>query len=349
MIKKGTPEKLYSKGNDNCLDLNEYLAIAQEMKNHWEDTSIPSFTGGFPVSLTHDAKVVYRGRRQDMSELAFSQLCSMVGLPASYIRKCLESGREELALQNYFSWAGDCGKRNNKGCMVRAYDDVVEGIVTPGYNVFDNEEIIDSLVETMDRPEFRDKYSLNQVFISPAKLHMRFVDFNTPVYVDNGGSKLYKGITVSSSSVGDGSFNIKFFLYRYACQNGLVIIKHGGVIYRQTHLSKFEETKRVAIASAFNKIDDIEDIAVKLLSEADKKVLTVDEMDALLDRARRELHMGRESSREMAALRETLSTVYPEHTLLSIANAITENAQKYDSLEKRLEHEMWAGNLLVAA
>ena len=135
MIIKNSPEKLYGKGNANCLDLSEYFSIARNMKSNWEDTAIHSFSGAFPVSLTPDAKVFYQGKRQDVSELAFTQLCSTVGLPAAYIRKCFETGREDLALQNYFSWAGDRGKRNDKGCVVRAYNDVVEGIVTPDYNV----------------------------------------------------------------------------------------------------------------------------------------------------------------------------------------------------------------------
>ena len=257
MIIKNSPEKLYGKGNANCLDLSEYFSIARNMKSNWEDTAIHSFSGAFPVSLTPDAKVFYQGKRQDVSELAFTQLCSTVGLPAAYIRKCFETGREDLALQNYFSWAGDRGKRNDKGCVVRAYNDVVEGIVTPDYNVFDNDEIIESIAETLDRPDFKGRYSLNQAYMSPARLHMRFVDFNGPVYTENGGDKLFKGFTVSSSSVGAGSFNIKFFLYRFACMNGLVIIKSGGIIYRQSHLQAFEETKRQAIAASLMKIDDI--------------------------------------------------------------------------------------------
>lgn len=348
-IIKNAPEKLYAKGNKNCLDLNEYLTKAQDMKKRWEDTTIPSFTGGFPVSLTSDAKAVYKGKRQDMSELAFSQLCSTVGLPAAYIRKCLESGREELALQNYFSWAGDRGNRNNRGCMIRAYNDVVEGIVTPDYNVFDADEIIENLADTLDQTGMGNRYSLNQVYMSPSKLHMRFVDFDTPVYTEDGGKKMYTGFTVSSSSVGAGSFNIKYFLYRYVCMNGLVIIRNGGTIYRQTHLSKFEETKRYAIAAALEKVDEMNGTAVQILSQAEHKYLSMEEMEEILNKARKELHMGRETSGEMMALREILNTEYPQRTLLSIANAVTENAQKYDSLDKRIEHETWAGNLLMAA
>lgn len=100
-----TPERLYAKGNNKCLDLNEYLSIAKRMKLHWEDTAIPASAGAFPLTLTSDAKACYQGKTQDMTELAFTQLCGAVGLPAAYIKKCFDTGRSGLALQNYFSWA----------------------------------------------------------------------------------------------------------------------------------------------------------------------------------------------------------------------------------------------------
>ena len=65
-----------------------------------------------------------------------------------------------------------------------------------------------------------------------------------------------------------------------------------------------------------------------MLADADNKHLSVDEMEAILTKARKELHMGRETSGEMMALREMLNTAYPQKTLLSIANAVTENAQE---------------------
>ena len=66
-------------------------------------------------------------------------------------------------------------------------------------------------------PEYEGRYEANQAFLSEDRVHLRFVDFNNPLPVQN--DKLYSGFTVSISDIGSGALCIKYFVYRFACRN----------------------------------------------------------------------------------------------------------------------------------
>ena len=347
MIVERTSEKLATKGF-NCLELNDYVSLAETIDKTWEDDYLHSFNNTLPIALDNDANVVYAGKTRNISEYAFSQLCSKAGIPAAYIRKCFDTGRSDLAIANYRAWAHEESSSSRKNITVKSYNNTVRAILSDSYNAFPHGEIMNLLADAVTSSEYRNRYTLNQAFINEDRLHLRFVDFNDPVHSDDG-SKFYSGFTVSSSSVGAGSFNVKYFLYRFACKNGLVIVKNGGVIYSQTHLSEFEEIRNNGIAASLKTIDELNGIAVDALISSEKKMLSGTDMDNLLDKARKELHMGRKDSKEMQGLQSILEFAYPQKNVISIAHAITEHAQQYDSLDRRLEHETWAGNLLMAA
>lgn len=85
-------------------------------------------------------------KEADISEFAFSQLCSRMGVPANYIKKCFANGKEDLAIQNFRAWANDT--ENN--LLVRENDGVVRAVLSDSYTPFDSYQVLRALKYTVD-------------------------------------------------------------------------------------------------------------------------------------------------------------------------------------------------------
>lgn len=340
IIEKGF-EGLKAIGTEK-VGLDQLIDRATEMEGHWRD----DFTSGsmaMPVMLTRNQKACYlRDDGEivdaDMTDTAFAQICQKAGLPASYIRRCYDSGREDLAVENYRSWAS-VPTKDPVTIRVRVYDDTVRAALTTQYNPFDHPDILDGIRKAVGRDA---RYEANEAYLSPDRMHIRFVDFNNPLKVNN--DKLYSGFTVSSSNVGTGAFSIKYFLYRFACRNGIVRVEHGGLLFRQTHLKEFLENGEELFACAIDQMHQIDQVTERQIGMAMNRKLTPQELSFYLEKAQRELHFG-QKGRE--ATQELIGTVY-DPTLWGFVNAVTENAKNY-TLETRLDMEQWAGKMLSAA
>lgn len=342
MIKKDGILRIADRGR-GCKEFGLYQEEAHQMVSKWDDLTIPECYE-FPLVMDENACVNYNGKTEDITQYAFNQMCARLGVPAAYMQKCYDAGKPELALENLNNWRRDA---EPKPLFLRSYEGTVRGILSNRYETFDNDRILDCMDTVMKMPEYSGRYELNSFFMNPDRVHMRFVNFNEPVYTDSG-SKLYSGMTISSSSVGSQAFQIKYFLYRFACHNGVVIAQKTGVLHRQNHSHEFEPHYYEQIAAQLEKIDILNEECSGRLLAADQKKLSESQMESLLNSVRQNLHLGRENSAEMNLLRKTLEEKYPERTKLSVIHAITENAQRF-TLDTRMEHEEYAGRLLMAA
>lgn len=346
MIIKNKTELLANvKGEKRMGSLNDYIDRAEDMTLHWESRRAVS-RDTCPLSLTEDLRVEYFDQEGtfhsgDISEYAFSQLCGKVGVQPSYIQKCLSHGMADLAVYNFREWANIM--KDEQNLTVREYDGVVRAVLSDRYNVFNTATVLKNVGRAVNSRKFGGRYELNQIFMDTDKLHMRFVDFHNPISTRENGN-LIPGFTVSSSDVGSGSLNIKYFLYRFACRNGLVIITNGGVLFRKTHLADFDTIGAALFTDALESIDIMNQYASRQLPLAEKKILSHEEMDMYLARAKKELHLSK--GKAMEDLETLLDTTYPGGNVLSFVNAITENAQNY-TLSTRIEHETWAGKILT--
>lgn len=326
------------------INLDDLCSRADEMSLRWEDVLV-SHEDKFPLELTEDCSLSFgtqfRRYKQDISESAFGQLCSKVGIPAAYTKRCFDSGKQGLALQNYREWAQD-KKPEDNDYLIRLYDGTARAVLTDSYKVFNSNLVLNAARQAVTDPKFAGRYEANQAFLSQDRLHIRFVDFNNPLNV--GNDKMYSGFTISSSDVGAGALSIKYFLYRFACRNGIVYIKNGGVLFRQTHLGNFADTGKGLFMEALTKIDDLNAVATKKINDARTKTFTQEELEVYLARARKELHLGKTGEEN---LRNLVETTY-DRSLWGVINAVTENAQSNDRLDRRIEAETFAGILLAS-
>ena len=319
MIIRNEEERLMQMGTAK-VSIKDLMDKADDMEPKWTDIMIPGNVG-----LTEDGTVKFydnAGMQQetDMTEHAFTQICTAVGVPASDVRRCIENGMQ----------------------MLRLYNGVVHAQVTSRYNVFDHAEVMHGIYEAVNDPAIAGQYEANQAFMSPDKLHIRFVDFNHPLTV--GGDVLHAGFTVSSNNVGSGALAIKYFLYRFVCKNGMVKIQNGGMMYRQTHLGDFKAAGVSLFRDIVEQVKSVSQVTTKQIELAEKKLLTNYELETYMKQAQRELHIGQKG---VDRLKDLVQNTY-DPTLWGFLNSVTEAAQDY-TLDTRLTMEQWSGQVLAAA
>lgn len=212
MIIRNNIETLVNIKGKGISSLEEYIEKAEEMTLNWTDWRLVE-EARCPLSITDDMKVEYQdpfGERHDsdISEYAFTQLCGKVGVPASYISKCFDKGMGELAVHNFNEWSSKI--EGEQDLLVREYEGSVRAVLSDRYNVFNTASVMKNVKQALDAPQYAGRYELNQIFLNPDKLHMRFVDFNSPLKI--GNREYTPGFTISSSDVGSGSIRTRLRL-----------------------------------------------------------------------------------------------------------------------------------------
>lgn len=276
-------------------------------------------------------------KTMDITDNAFSQLCTRMGVPAKYIKKCFAAGKSDLAVENFRAWENE----HTGNMLVRESDGIARAVLSDSYSPFDNFRVLRALNYTMDTKRFIP----TQVFMSQEKLHIRFVDYQPLPVSDGTGSPLYAGVILSSNSVGAGSLSLKFFIYRAVCKNGMAISSMGGTLFRQNHIGeKMTDSKIAVFNRAFMDIDRLADMAVTLVKENNGKRLKDYEMQMYLEKARREMKLSEKSMEKLQMLVRDGGTYEP--TKWGFINGITELAQDF-TLDTRYDMENWAGELFT--
>ncbi len=336
MIVKQEFETIHSLLGTKNLENFSLIEETEKLKGRWKDYIVDN-SKVVNFRLDDDNNLIYKTingeiRKSHISEFAFGQLCTRLGVPASYIVKCFETGKSDLAISNFSVWASSM----NKALLFREFDGVIRSVLSSDYVTFDSYKIANAIERVIDK----NVYVPSQVHLSADRMHVRYVNYNSLDVPES--SKLYSGFTLDSSDVGRGSLNMKFFLYRFVCQNGLVQAKKGGVIYRQSHSGEAMAAGKIEeFHKAIEKVDTLSENAVQLIKGSQNTILKPYEVELLLERAKRELKLSQKSSDELLKLSSSYG-----NTKWGVINGITELAQNF-TLDTRLDYETYAGALLV--
>lgn len=320
----------------NEIDLKELTKKSKRICEKWEDY-ICDNESQVNFKINDDMQFIYRTeygetRKADISEFAFSQLCTRLGVPASYVKKCFDNGKVGLALENFQAWSNDC----NKKLLIREQDGIVRAVLSDSYKSFDSHKVLRTLQNTVDS----DTYKANGIYLSSDRLHLRFVN-RKPLDVKES-SPMYSGFTVSSSDVGRGSLAMTFFLYRQVCDNGMTVTDKGGTLFRQAHIgSAMTDGKLELFNRAFLDIDCLTEKSIDLIRENQSRMLKDYELQMYLEKVRRELKLSEKSQDE---LKHLMDNVY-DHSRWGLLNSVTELAQKF-TLDTRIDFETFAGNTM---
>lgn len=319
--------------------LSTLMTKAMQIDSLCTDYNISRADSNRNIRFNEDAGITFVAddgvvRKSMISRYALGQLSSKIGVPARYIEKCVNSGRLELAQNNVNSWLDEY----NKNLFLRDYNGTLRGVLSDRYSVCDSPDIIRVLDDAVDLNNFRVKGS----YISEERLHIRLVDRDL-LPID--GEDLFAGIFVDSSDVGRSILTVRFGIYKQVCTNGLVIAKAGGTLFEQKHIGITAEEFHEGLYRSLGVIDELTENAVEFVKLAKSKSckLDLEDMERFIKQLRQTTNLSEEHAGKVIDL---MKTKY-ELNHWGLINGITEVAQDF-TLERRLELERIAGNILVA-
>lgn len=297
-----------------------------------------------PLFMDRDRRLVIarKGRANiatDVSDYAFAQACSIVGVPSAYMRSLYDKGMDELVDRNWREMLKYRMENNQpmNGQIALTSEGVCEALVSNRYSFgFQTPEVLETIRECMPK-----NYIPNQAYLSKGKMHMRFIDFDNPEYVN--GEKMSVGFTVSTSDIGKSALVVRFFLYKFACKNGIVMAAKGGTLYRQSHIGEpFTADNIARFKDAFQDIEDLREESLSLIVSSQNRMMSEGEMRHILDTCRK--HNISISEKEADKIISLAEERYGR-TKWGVINGITEVAQAH-TLDTRIDYETFAGHLL---
>lgn len=337
MLIKEPYTKLITTKKKEGEDFRAILSESRQLSEGWSNGYVDN-TAGRNFHVDNDLTLHYRTmageqKKADMTEFAFTQLCARIGVPAAYVKKCFDSGKEELALENFRRWADD-----EKGKMlVREQDGVVRAVLSENYKTYDGYQALRNLQHTIDF----DRFIVRQHRVTPDNLYIRFVE-REPFMTDHN-SPLFFGFVITNSDTGKGAFAIRFSIYRQVCTNGLTVQQMGGTLYRQSHVGEgMNGSKLTVLKRCFREMDTLTAATKERIISSRKHNLKDYEVAFYIEKARREMKLSEKATEE---LKGYVTNVY-EPTRWGIINAATELAQRF-TLNTRMEMEAWAGDMLA--
>lgn len=294
------------------------------------------------LSIVNEDKSV---SKWGMTRFSMGQLCNKLGVPIRYIDRCIDEGMSHLAEDNINSWLDEF----NKPLFVRTYNDTIRGILSDRYMVMDTYDVL-SVIDDVLNPN---DYTVKGYYISPDRFHARIVQKDMmKVY----GEDLYAGLQIDSSDVGRSVLSVQFFVYKQVCTNGLCVPKLGGTLFKQRHLGGSDPYKsltefRESFKESITKIPDLVSSTREVIDSASKSKkpfltdssMSESQLEEVISKVRLDTNVSEDSAKKII---ELVQNKYKNNTW-GYVNAITEVAQDF-SLERRLELEQIAGNLLVA-
>lgn len=301
-----------------------------------------------PMYMDDKANFVFSRQNEgnmttDISAYALGQAASIWGIPAGYLTSLYERDLGDLAELNVRTLVNNQSEIGSY--KVLESDGTVEAIVTDKYaDNYPVSKVIEDVKNTVDL----DKYIPNQVYLSKSRFHIRFVDFDHPEHPN--GEKMSAGFTISSSNIGKSALKVNFFLYKFACRNGIVRVGKGGTLFRQVHMGeRISDISIQKFKNSFDEVEQLRTVGMAQIEACQGKRISEDTMRSILEGSRKNgCNIGEKETEKIIELAKyTYADGNRQTTRWSLINGITEVAQDH-SLDQRLAYEIWAGNLLKA-
>lgn len=290
--------------------------------------SFSEYTGNLNFIPDGEERAV---QSKPVTPYAMSQLCTKLGIPTSYIDKCISNGRLDLAADNINAWISDY----NKNLFIRECSGSVRGILSDRYMTLDTPDILKVIGDVVDTSQ----YSTKGYFMSPERFHARIVQ-NEMMRIN--GEDLFAGIQVDSSDVGRSTLMVRFFIFKQVCTNGLCISRANGVLFSQKHIGVSIDSFRSTFRKSIECIPDLVAQTSEFIESSRNSPLPKFTMEEFIERVRLETKLSEEDSKRVIQL---VGEKYSP-TQWGLINSITEVAQRH-TLERRIELEEIAGQMLL--
>lgn len=307
---------------------------------------IQSTSKDYKLNVTANKKIVFDDdiclkRNQDkfdLTEHAFGQICTLIGVPSNYMRKCIDNDKKQLFKRNVDEWSKDM----DTIFKLRTNNNVIRAIVSENYVEYDNIHILKDIKAALNKIDTN--FVPVGAYLDEDKINLRLIDVDNPIYIKGDPSPSYAGICINNSQIGTASTTVKFLVYRQWCTNGCVITKANGTIYKQNHMGKLPTVvRRKNFQDSIKNAELLRNNIEKLLQEANNVILKESEMIHIIDKLRIDMKVSEKMCDDIISIAKEKYG----NTKYGIIQGITEKAQEY-SLDTRLELEEYAGRLLVA-
>lgn len=323
--------------------LGDILAKANDIQAHCRDViqeiNGMEFHANPYIVLDNVGKNLFSdGEEVCLTRWSMGQLLGRYGIPMPYAARCLARHHHDLLEQNVNTWLFE----DESKAVLRLYDTgaihTVRGIVSEKYSAFDAPEIVSSL---MQNQELMADFAPRNWFVTPERMQIRLVQ--NEQFMDE--EDLFLGVIVESSDVGMMSVNVRLFVYKQICTNGLVI-PFAGITYRQIHMGQSAEGFADDVAAVLRALPDFRKATTEVIRAS---------------KGRTKLWFDPEDEVSAAAFAKThgflLGTVKNAITILkggkygkpnrwAFINALTEAAQQLN-IDARNDTERAAGRLLL--
>lgn len=181
--------------------------IAENDKNYLilqKGETLPSEYHSFKFNDIQD-------RIMELSPHGFQQLCSKIGVPMSYMRKCEPEARE----YNVTHWLKRTEANNLFRCILEKDSSRLRGIMSERYSPIDDSFVVDSLNRAIANSNLENPL-VKKAYTGEDMLRLQITDDKRPVV---GGTTM--GFYVGNSEVGLSKIYLEMGLYTYTCTNGL--------------------------------------------------------------------------------------------------------------------------------
>jgi len=321
-------------------DLERIFNDSQAIQSLCEDYVVKGATSE-NFSLTYPWDVTYRpadysGRRQvPINDHALGQLCNRVGVPTSFVKKCIENEEYGLVHENVNTWLDRFGR----DLFIREHDNRIRGILSTRYSVLDTPDVLDVLFGS-DLP--LNDFKVKGYFQSPERFHLRLIEDRPLLKKDD----LFPGVQIDSSDVGRSTLRVQFLIFKLVCTNGMVAATNDGIFFQQKHVGITKDEFREGLSTALERYDEVREKVIPVIKAAKNEAI-LDETDTeedLLRTIQTYTKFGEEQAKELLNVMEDRGY---DSTKWGLANTLTDWAQKY-TLERRLDMERLAGRLIAA-
>jgi hypothetical protein len=280
--------------------------------------------------------ILYRPSSQafPFSNWSLGQICDVLGVPAMYVRKCLDEEELDLAVYNMNKWL----RRENqdKEFLLRITADRVHGFLSSRYGIMDDKRVLEIVNDTVSSIG---DYTVKNTLLTPEMMNIRVVD-NKPL---NDSGTLSVALNIKNSRVGQASLDIRLMVYNWICSNGVIFGGGRGTLYSRQHRGAFEDAFAMDFGKTLANIPRIVAQIKEWVEKAKGEGLDDARIQSIIDKLKKEDQMSIPIVNRIIELIPKYS-----NTIFGVAQAATEIAQDY-SIDTRERLETWAGDIIMAS
>ncbi|MDQ1328972.1 MAG: hypothetical protein QG641_2258, partial [Candidatus Poribacteria bacterium] len=245
------------------------------------------------------------GEPHHLKPIAQQAICTKLGIPATYLRKC----PTHLQERNLNHWIQ---KLKNDELFFRFDGEDVRAIFTKKYRPVDNFEVL----EKLDRLGF-DSDQQVQVSLDENFMMLNILDGHRIFSLDGNKDKMTPGINLSNSEVGLSALSISSYFFRIVCCNGLISKTEVSASYRHVSLKILSE-----LPQTLNKLQyELDRQKDKFRISLESRVSNFDET---LSRFNRQFLL---SKQEISAVEWAVFGAGSIETIWDVINVYTKSAQ----------------------